>query len=233
MVLGIMQPYFLPYIGYWQLLNVADQFVFYDNIQYVKRGWVNRNNILVNNQKFLFTIPIKKIHQNNKINEIKLIQDSRWKSKLLKTIHYAYKRAPYFSQTNSLLKKIIECDDKNLFLFIYNSIIQISEYLKIDSSKFIISSSISIDKSLKAEEKIISICKKLNTTNYYNPIGGIKLYDKENFKRNNIQLEFLKTNYIEYDQLINGFMPQLSIVDIMMFNSVEEINKMLNSYRLI
>jgi len=233
MILGIMQPYFLPYIGYWQLLNAVDQFVVYDNIQYGKRGWINRNNLLVNKDKFLFTIPLKKFHQGNKIKEIKLVKDSKWRIKLLKTIQTSYNKAPYFNHTYPLLKRIIQCNDDNLFLYIYKSLILISEYLKIDSSKFIISSSIDINKSIKAEERVISICKNLNATNYYNPIGGIELYDKKNFKVNNIELKFLQPIQIQYDQSIKGFIPQLSIVDVMMFNSVPNINDMLNKYRLI
>ena len=233
MILGIMQPYFLPYIGYWQLLNAVDQFVVYDNIQYVKRGWVNRNNLLVNKDKFLFTIPLKKFHQGNKINEIKLFKDSMWRKKLLKTIHTSYNKAPYFNHTYPLLKRIIQCNEDNLFLYIHKSLILISEHLKIDNSKIIISSSLDINNSFKGEEKVISICKKLNATNYYNPIGGIELYDKNNFKVNKIELNFLQPTQIQYDQSIKGFIPQLSIIDVMMFNSIQNINEMLYKYRLI
>ncbi len=228
-----MQPYFLPYIGYWQLLNTVDKFVIFDDVQFTKKGWINRNNILVNSEKFLVTIPLKKYRGKSKICDIKLVEDIRWKTKLLKTIKISYSRAPFFKKIFPLIKKIIESDDENLFSFINFSIDLISQYLGIDSSKLIISSSLKISKNLKGEERIISICKKLKANSYYNPIGGLDLYDKKTFRTNGIELSFLRPNVVRYKQKDNNFISNLSIIDVIMFNSVPRIKNMLNDYQLV
>ena len=228
-----MQPYFLPYVGYWQLINAVDKFVIYDDIQFTKRGWINRNNILVNNEKFLITIPIKKCREKSKICDIKLVEDITWKSKLLKTIRMSYSRAPFFKKIFPLIKKIIESDDENLFSFINFSLDLISQYLGIDSSKLIRSSSLDISKNLKGEERVISICKKLRANSYYNPIGGLDLYNKKTFRVNGIKLRFLRPNMVRYKQHDNCFISNLSIIDMIMFNSVSRTKNMLNDYKLV
>tara|TARA_Y100001980_G_C14528974_1_gene304733 strand:- start:719 stop:1405 length:687 start_codon:yes stop_codon:yes gene_type:complete len=228
-----MQPYFLPYIGYWQLLHVVDKFVIFDDVQFKKRGWVNRNYILINSKKFLITIPIKKHRQKAKICDINLAKNIRSKTKLLKSIKMAYCNAPFFEKTFPLIKSIIENDDENLFSFIDFSLKLISQYLGINSSKIIISSSLKISKNLKGEERIISICKKLKANSYYNPIGGLDLYNKKAFRMNGIKLCFLRPNKVRYEQYDNSFVSNLSILDVIMFNSIPRIKNMLNDYQLV
>ena len=229
MKLGIMQPYFLPYIGYFQLIKAVDKYVIYDDVNYINKGWINRNNILLNGQKYLFTLSLLGASQNKLINEI-FVEENQ--SKLLKTLETAYKKAPYFENIFPVIQNIFDYENKNLGKFVGNSIIQIADYLNI-KTEFIYSSEIKKEDILKGQEKILYICKTLNTTKYINAIGGQELYDKEIFKRNNIELNFLQTQIVDYKQFKNDFVPFLSILDLLMFNSVEEIGKMLDKFELV
>jgi len=229
MKLGIMQPYFLPYIGYFQLIKAVDKYVIYDDVNYINKGWINRNNILLNGQKYLFTLSLLGASQNKLINEI-FVEENQ--SKLLKTLETAYKKAPYFENIFPLIQNIFDYEYKNLGKFVGNSIIQIADYLNIKTD-FIYSSAIKKENTLKGQEKILYICKTLNATKYINAIGGQELYDKEIFKQNNIELNFLQTQIVDYKQFKNDFVPYLSILDVLMFNSVEEIGKMLDKFELV
>lgn len=227
-----MQPYFCPYIGYFQLINAVDTFVIYDDVNYINGSWINRNNILVQGQKHLFTISLNKSSQFKKINEIDVLRDNAKKNKLLKSLHFAYSKSPYFEKNYPLIEDIINFEEDNLAKFLNNQINKICEYLGINT-KIILSSDIKKDNSLKAQDKIIQICKNLNSTEYINAVGGQELYSKEVFKKAGLELYFIKSKNIEYKQFDNEFIPGLSIIDVMMFNSQDEIRKMLNAYELI
>lgn len=231
MKLGIMQPYFLPYIGYFQLLNVVDKYVIYDNIQFTKKGWINRNRILQNGKDALITIPVEKDSDYLDIKD-RFVSNSFDKKKLLNQIRESYRKAPNFNDVMPLMEEIVNYEEDNLFLYIYNSVITVCKYLNINT-EIVISSALSIDHSLKGQDKVIAICKELEATDYYNAIGGQELYNTEDFKKENINLHFVSTNPIEYKQFKNEFVPWLSILDVMMFNSVDEIKEMLNDYKLI
>ena len=231
MKLGIMQPYFLPYIGYWQLMNAVDKYVIYDEIEYSKKGWINRNRILMNNSDFLFSIPLKKDSDYKYISQREIANDFN-RTKLINQIRSSYTKSPYFGEVFDLINSIINYGDKNLFNFILNSINNINIYLGLNPT-IVISSTIEFDNSLKGEDKVLSICKKMNASSYYNAIGGQELYSKDRFKDDGIDLKFIKSNQIVYSQFDNEFVPWLSILDVMMFNSVDEIKKMLASYTLV
>lgn len=233
MKVGIMQPYFFPYIGYFQLINSVDKFIIYDNIQYTKKGWINRNRILLNNKDHLITLPLKK--DSDYLNVVDRELSGSWdkdKKKLLNIIKSSYIKSPYFEETFELISKCLNNPENNLFKFIYDSIILINDYLEIKTS-IIISSSIDIDHNLKSQDKVLSLCKSQNADVYINSIGGVKLYDKDIFKHNGIELNFIQSNPIQYKQFNNEFIPWLSIVDVLMFNSKEEIKKHLNEYTLV
>lgn len=233
MKLGIMQPYFFPYIGYFQLINAVDEFIVYDDIKFTKKGWINRNKILVNNQPFTFSLSLKKDHDNKMIFERYLSDDFlNNKDYLLRLIKENYKKAPFFSETFKLIEDCLLFDNKNLFNFIYNSLKLIKEYLEI-TTPLINSSSIGNTSNLKAENRVIAICKIRQAKTYINPIGGLILYDKYFFKENGVDLFFIKTKEITYKQFDDTFVPNLSIIDVMMFNSKDEIKKMLNEYELL
>jgi hypothetical protein len=233
MKLGIMQPYFLPYIGYWQLLNAVDKFVIYDNIQYTKKGWINRNRFLMNGRAEYLTLPIEKASDFLDIRE-RWIKKNAWSVKKwenLRRLQMLYSKAPYFKETFKILEDIFMYPNTNLFGFIYNSICKINQYLDI-KTPLIISSTVAVNHQLRAQDKVIAICQGLEATKYINAIGGVELYNKEEFKKWNIELNFIKADPIEYKQQHDAFIPWLSILDVMMFNSPEEIKKMLNQYTL-
>lgn len=229
MKLAIMQPYFMPYIGYFQLIKAVDKFVIYDDVNYINRGWINRNNILVNGNEHLFSISLGKASQNKLINEISIIDDFK---KFMRMIEMAYKKAPYFDAVYELLDEIINFTNRQLAVFLQNSLLKISDYLRIET-EFVLSSSIEKDNSLRGQEKILEICKLLNATTYINPIGGKSLYDKNFFKLEGIELYFIQSRFSQYKQFGSDFIGGLSIIDVMMFNSVEKVNEMLDNCQLI
>ena len=229
MTLAIMQPYLFPYIGYWQLINAVDTFVIFDDVNFIKKGYINRNSILVGGKSQQITLELIGASQNKLINEIKVGNNSQ---KLLKTIEMSYKKAPYFDNVFSIIEDILNQEESNLAKFIGYSLQKISNYLEIDT-KFIYSSSIEKDNSLKAQNKILDICKKLDATDYINAIGGKELYDKDKFEKQNIKLNFLEPEIQKYMQLESEFISYLSIIDIIMFNNKDNISKMLMQYKLL
>lgn len=232
MKLGIMQPYFVPYIGYWQLLNAVDKYVIYDDVNYIKNGWINRNRILVNGQPTYFNIPMLGASSFKLINEVEVNLDERLIAKNVKTIEQAYKKAPYFDEIFPLIKNIIEYKEKNLSKYIENSIRKIADYLDI-KTEIIVSSTINKDNSLKGKDKVIHICKQLGANEYYNAVGGQEMYSFDEFEENGIKLGFVETEKIVYKQFSNEFQSNLSIVDVLMFNSKEEVKSYLKKYNLI
>lgn len=234
MKLGIMQPYFLPYIGYFQLIDAVDKFVIYDNIKYTKKGWINRNRILVNGKDEFVTLPLKHAHDHLDINQRRLADSYPLeKRKILNKVRENYRRAVCYPGVYKLLEEILDFEDINLFQFVSHSLELVCKYLGIDT-EFVVSSTLPIDHMLKAEDKVLAICKYLNTDSYINPIGGLELYSRARFRENNLDLRFLRTNPIVYPQQANEFVSNLSILDVMMFNHKESITSFLKSeYELI
>lgn len=231
MKLGIMQPYFVPYIGYWQLLNAVDEYVIYDDVNFIKGGWINRNRILVNGEPKYFNVPLSGKSPFKPINEVEVNNDPILIAKNLRAIDGAYKKAPYYKEVYSMLERILNCGKSNIAEYNAYSFQILCEYLGI-TTKLIVSSKIEKNCEFKGQEKVLNICKQLNATEYYNAIGGKDLYSIEEFKAQNIELRFLKTERIEYKQFNNEFVPNLSIIDVMMFNGRDTIAKMLNMYTL-
>lgn len=232
MIIGIMQPYFWPYLGYFQLICAVDQFVIYDNIEYTKKGWINRNRYLCNGKDKYFTIPLKRDSDFLDI-ERRYVSDDFDREKLKKQIEMAYKKSPNFQSIFPLFCDCIEYRGENLFDFIYYSIKKINSFLDINTD-IIVSSTLGIGHEVKGKDKVLAICKKLGATEYINAIGGQTLYDKQEFKQNDISLSFIQMNpNIEYQQFDNQFIPMLSILDVLMFNSVENVKRMLQEYTLI
>ena len=229
MKLAIMQPYFMPYIGYFQTMAAVDTYIVYDDVQYIKGGWVSRNNIILNGEKKLFTIILKGASPNKLFNEIEIGDDFK---KFEKTIQAAYAKAPYFKDVMPLLQKIFSYEEKSLGKFLMYSYQILLDYWGIQT-KLLLSSHIKKNEELKGEEKVIDICKTMNATYYYNAIGGQSLYDKSKFAEHGISLHFVETQLIEYKQFTKEFIPYLSIIDVLMHNSIEETKAMLNAYTLI
>jgi WbqC-like protein family len=232
MKIAIMQPYIFPYIGYFQLINTVDKFILYDDVNFINKGWINRNNVLINNKESLFTIPLKEASQNKLINEIEILQDGKWQNKFLKTIEQSYKKSPQFQVVFPIIQEIINSPETNISSLIYFSTNKICEYLGI-KTEIIKSSSVYNNANLKAQDRILDICKLNQATQYINPQGGIELYDKVIFDNNKIKLNFLKSNSVKYSQYNSDFIPYLSIIDVLMFNTKAQINDHLVSFELI
>lgn len=223
------QPYLFPYIGYWQLMNRVDIYIIADNLQYIKGGYINRNYILKDGKSHMFTQQVLGVHLGMLINEIEVGNNAE---KILRSFFHAYNKAPYFKEVFPMIEEIFLNDEKNLAKYVGYSIERIARYLDMDT-KFIYDSDLCIDTSLSAQCSIIERCKKLNVDYYINAIGGQALYNKEDFLKEDIVLNFLKPEEIEYRQFKNKFIPNLSIVDVMMFNSKDEIKEMLTKYILV
>lgn len=229
MKIAIMQPYFFPYIGYFQLMNAVDEFIIYDNIQFSKKGWINRNRILVNGSDSYITLPLKKDSDYLEVVQRYLADD--WpneRRKLLNRITESYRKAPQFKTVYPIIEQIILAESTNLFQFIYNSLDILKTYLDINT-RFVVSSTIAIDHHLKAEEKVLALCLAQNATTYINPIGGVELYDKQHFAKAGVNLHFLKADAIQYPQLGQTFIPFLSIIDVLMFNDLNTVKHYLNT----
>jgi len=229
MKVAIMQPYFFPYIGYFQLLNAVDIFVVYDDVNFIKQSWITRNNILLNDKAFRINLIVEGASSFKKINEInRRIESRKW----LKTIEQGYSSAPFFSEVYPLIEKISMSNEQNLSNFLQFQLEQIAKYLNI-KTRVKKSSEIEKNCSLKGQDKVIAICKALKTTNYLNAIGGKELYKKEDFRANKIILNFVRSNTINYKQKNDYFVPNLSIIDVLMFNEVDKVKDFLNNYELI
>lgn len=229
--IGIMQPYFYPYIGYWQLMNMVDEYVIYDDVNYIKRGWINRNYILLNGKPHMINLHIKDASQNRLIKDTKISQTREDTEKLLHTIAQGYRKAPYFEEIYCLLEESLKYESDSLTDYLIHQMNAIVGYLGI-RTKLLLASKMDNDKSLRGEEKIIDMCKMRNADYYINPSGGKSLYDPERFQSSGIRLGFLETNDIEYRQFGSTFVPRLSIIDTLMFNGIDEMKKLLNQYTI-
>lgn len=232
MKVAIMQPYFLPYIGYYQLLSSVDKFVIYDNIKYTKKGWINRNRMLACGKETIFSLPIKK--DSDKLNVVQRELSADYKrEKMLNNIKGAYQKAPFFEKIYPIISEVVNYRENNLFYYIYNSIVLICKYLSINT-EIIISSTIEINHELKSQSKVIAICKAVKADTYINPIGGVGLYSSNIFEDNGISLRFHKIKNIEYNQCCSQFIQCLSIIDVLMYNSLDTVKDyIVNKYELI
>ncbi len=228
---AVMQPYIFPYIGYYQLIDAVDNFVIFDDVNFIMRGWINRNNILLDGNKHLFSIPLEKPSQNKLICDTKLSFSEKEKIKFLKVISFSYVKSPYFKEVFPLIEEIITYKDNDLVNYLQNSLIKICEYSGIKTNIFR-SSEIEHDLSLRAESKIIDLCKKLNTNIYVNLPGGRTLYKSDNFEKNGMDLAYINTFFdkITYKQYKNDFVANLSFLDLMMFNSKIDLGKIIKQY---
>ena len=222
----------MPYIGYFQLIGAVDVFVVYDNIKYTKKGWINRNRFLRNGADAMFSLPLKKDSDFLNVGERELAEDFS-RDNFFNQLRGAYARAPHFAETYPMLEQIVRFEDRNLFRFIHHSIVCICQHLDIHT-EIRISSHIPVDHKLKSQDKVIALCQALGAETYINPIGGLDLYGKEVFNASDIELKFIKSKPFEYMQFGKDFVPWLSIVDVLMFNSLDAVREGVSSnYELI
>lgn len=232
MKLAIMQPYFFPYVGYFQLIAAADVFILYDNIKYTKKGWINRNRMLLNGADTIFSLPLKKASDSLDVIERHLADDF-CPDKLLAQFKGAYSRAPFFSEIFPLLETILLSGERSLFAYIHRSIVEICRYIDI-KTEIRVSSAIGIDHDLKGQDKVLALCQSVSTDIYINASGGMGLYSVNAFKGQGIELKFIKSKPLEYAQFGNPFVPWLSIIDVLMFNSLGAVREyVFTNYELI
>ncbi len=227
MKIGIMQPYFLPYLGYFQLIAATNQFILHDDLQYTKKGWLNRNRFLMNGQSNLFTVSIKKTAYTDMIG-VKEISQQFCRKSLLRKFFSAYRNAPYFKKNFPTVEAIVLFKDDLLFGYTKHSISSLCQLLEI-KSKLSPSSTLSLNNNLKGESRVISVCKKIGATSYINPLSGQDLYSKEKFEEHDIRLQFLAPKSLKYNQFKNHFVPNLSIVDALMFNETSRLVEFCNT----
>lgn len=235
MKLAIMQPYIFPYIGYFQLIAAVDKLVIYDDVNFIKGGWINRNNVLLNKKNILFTVPLDKPSSSSLINETKINLKfyNIWRIKFLRSIEQSYKKAHWFNDVYPLIENILDNQEDYLISKLaVRSIKKVCEYLGIQT-EITETSEVYNNKRFTGRERVLDICRIEKAVQYINPIGGMKLYSKEIFNENGVMLNFIKAKPITYMQFDNEFQPWLSIIDVLMFNSIEDIKEMLNQYELL
>lgn len=237
MRLAVMQPYSFPYLGYYQLVNAVDTFVLFDDVNFINKGWINRNNILVQGKAHLFTIPLNKASQNKLIREIELADYSKWKTDFLKLLAFNYKKAPFFGTFYPWLEEFFSAKEyRTISDLASDSVRSIAALLGLQT-RFLFSSELDYDAASCAggEDKVLNICRLLGARTYINPKNaeGLGLYNKERFDSESLDLRFINMNSIAYPQMQKGeFVPYLSMLDVLMFNDPEQTRQLLNEYTL-
>ncbi len=231
MKLAVMQPYLFPYIGYFQLIHAVDVFVFYDDVQYKKGGWINRNRILLNGRDFMISFPIKD-KLEKRINQRFFGEHiDKEKTTILKQIKSAYSKAPHFNEVYPLLEKIISHKENNVSLFAINQVKLVCSYLGL-AKRYIRSSELEKNEGTNYQARVIEINKMVGSEHYINLMGGRELYHKDEFEKAGLLLSFIQSEDIEYPQFENDFVANLSIIDVLMFNSRDFCLQLLGKFSL-
>jgi hypothetical protein len=234
MKLAIMQPYFFPYIGYFDLLYNVDLFVVYDTVQYIRRGWIHRNRVFQQGKigwQYII-VPTNKVTQRTPINEIQVFQNDDWKYRILGQLQHYEKYAPYALETIEFAKKCLDVNEVSISKLNVNILRQCADLLNISFEyRFCSELNIELDSALSAEEKILYLCEFLRASEYVNLIGGVDLYHEDNFKDRNIKLTFRNPPAWIYRTTPYEFEPNLSIIDVLMWNRPDEIREYLSQYR--
>ncbi|WP_245587303.1 WbqC family protein [Comamonas composti] len=221
-----MQPYFFPYIGYFQLLSSVEKFIFLDDVNYIKNGWINRNRILMNDRAKYITVPVMRASSFVKINETKIHDADGWKIKILSQLKQAYRRAPYCREVIALVEEVFQEKSENIANIAKKSVLKVSNYLSLEKI-FCLSASEYKNQHLKGEARILDICRQEKACQYINLPGGRGLYSFKVFSDAGILLNFLEKPYEVYAQTGSDFFPGLSILDVLMFNHPSKVVEML------
>lgn len=233
MRISIMQPYIFPYIGYFHLIEASDKFIFYDDVNFIKRGWINRNRIFLNGKDCLFTVPVSKISQNKLINEVYPIIDVKWEDKFKKSIEYSYSKSLNYEEVSWLIRGVFDEKYTDITDLCIKSIKLVYDYLDMgfDYTKSSIFSPET--KGIEKADRLIAITKKSGAIEYVNSIGGKSLYKKRYFEESGIKLHFVKSKLREYKQFNSDFIVDLSILDVLMFNDKERVKDYFRDYELL
>ena len=231
MTIVIMQPYLFPYIGYFQLMRAASTFVVYDDVNYIRGGWINRNRWLANGQAAYFTVPIKDASSFRLIAETEIGGDGRWREKLLRGFEQNYRKAPYYHEAMGLLEPVIRMEEPSIARRAVASLLAVRTYLGL-STTIIESSARFGNARMAGSERVIDVCRQLGADGYVNASGGAELYGKAEFASHGIELKFLRPRRIVYAQPANPFVENLSILDVVAHNSADEVRRFLTEYDL-
>ena len=227
-----MQPYFFPYIAYYQLFAAVDYFVILDDVNFIKNGWIHRNRLLRQGEERLFTMAVNSASSFKPINKLSIFKAEDSKKKILDLVLTSYQQAAFYELHSSFISNIILFNEENLSRYLSFGLHQIAAHFHL-KPRIIMSSDIPKNPSLSGQNRIIDICKNLGATRYINSIGGISLYDENTFEKNAIELRFLRTKSQPYQQFGGTFIPNLSIIDVMMFNSIQQIQDDLSRFELL
>lgn len=227
-----MQPYFFPYIGYFSLIKHVDQFILLDEVQFIRHGWIERNRILKPIEGWqYFRVPLEPHTRETKIKDIRIDNNQGWKDKIIAQLQHYKKVAPFFESVMDILDKLFSFEHLDIVRLNKESLDLVSNYLHLQTQINIFSTmNLEIEPVNAPDEWALNISRVLGADEYWNPPGGIEIFDKNKYKANNIGLVFHKTTLKEYDQKRSIFEPGLSIIDVMMFNDTENINKLLDEY---
>ncbi|MGF6769734.1 hypothetical protein P3T18_002204 [Paraburkholderia sp. GAS199] len=226
MKLAIMQPYLFPYIGYFQLAAAADKFVFYDDVNFIKNGWINRNRVLLNGEARYITIPLAGASPSLKINEVLIEPRDRWLRKLLESIRHAYRKAPHYARISELIGEILSAPVEHIAMLASHTVVEVCNYLELET-EFVASSAQYGNEQLRGASRVIDICAMEKADLYLNLPGGRALYDADTFAARGIELAFIEPNLRAYEQSGAAFQPALSILDVLMFNTRDRVRDML------
>lgn len=230
---AIMQPYFFPYLGYFSLIKNTDQFIIFDPVQFIRHGWIERNRILKQNEGWLYIkTPLIKESRDALIKDCKIDNTQKWKETIVAQLQPYKKVAPYYRETMAVIEEIFNQDYETIVDLNKRSLEGVCKYLGIDRRLDVFSEmELTIDEVMAPDEWALNICKALGDVDeYWNPPGGQDFFDKSKYDDAGIKLVFQKPTLKEYDQKRQQFEPGLSIIDVMMFNSPEEISKMLDEF---
>ena len=227
MKLAIMQPYLFPYIGYFQLVAAVDKFVFYDDVNFIKNGWINRNRLYLAGEVRYITAPLTGASPFLKINQIEVQNNGLWQKKMLESLRHSYSKAPNFAVVNELISDVLFSKKTCIGDIAADSVIMVSKFLDL-ATKFSNSATCYGNENLHGSERVIDICKREQAEKYFNLPGGRELYNRELFKKNNIDLLFITPNLERYQQLGTEFHAGLSIIDVLMFNDPAKVKAMLS-----
>lgn len=237
MKLGIMQPYFMPYLGYLSLIKHTDRFILFDTVQFIRHGWIERNRILKQDGTWqYFQVPIVKPNgRDTIIKDVRINNDTDWKHRIIGQLQHYKKKAPFYKETIDLLNEIFALNFDDIVALNQVSLEKVCEYLGIKRSIEVFSKmGLVIEEAEAPDEWALNICKAISGADeYWNPTGGLSFFDRTKYERAGIKIYFQEMVLTPYHQLGNEFEPGLSIIDVMMFNAPERINQMLDDYRLL
>jgi hypothetical protein len=226
-----MQPYLFPYIGYFQLINAVDRFVVYDDVAFIKQGWVNRNRILINGQPAYFTVPVRHASSFVCIHDTVIDdnrQNERWIEKTLKSIDHAYRRAPEFARVFPIVEAVLRKPTTRVAELAVASLRAVADLLDI-RTEWVEESAHYGNAHLIGEDRVLAICKAEGATDYVNASGGRELYSRDRFASEGVHLHFVQPRAVEYRQFHHPFVPWLSIIDVLMFNPRDTVRTFLTA----